>query len=123
MLNRLDELYSITDEFCKEYEKNMKKKALGNATKKTRNRKCSLILSQIVTIIILYQTSNMKNFKAFYMFLTTEMKGLFPTACSYQRFVELAPRAMMPLMLYHFFIKYALIWYIHKQYKKVCQDQ
>ncbi len=99
MLNCLDELYSITDDFCKEYEKNIKKRALGNARKKTRNRKYKLSLSQIVTIIILYQTSNIKNFKAFYMFLTREMKGLFPTACSYQRFVELAPIAMMPLML------------------------
>jgi Transposase DDE domain len=97
MLDCPDELYFIISQFCDDYQLNSKKN-LNNSTKKSRNRFCKLSMSEIVFILIMYQVSNMKNFKSFYFFLQKELKHWFPNLCSYQRFVELAPRAMRILM-------------------------
>ena len=99
MLTCLEELYIIIDEFCKEYERNSKNKVLDSPTKKTRRRKTKLSLSEIISLLILYQSSNIKNFKAFYRFIQTELTKAYPNLCSYNRFIELAPRAVKPLMV------------------------
>jgi hypothetical protein len=99
MLNRLDELYTIIDDFCKEYEKNSQNMLLESATKKTRKRKTKVSLSEIMSLLVLYQGSNIKNFKAFYIFIQADLKLAYPNLCSYNRFIELAPRAIKPLMI------------------------
>jgi hypothetical protein len=99
MLHRLTELYTIIDDFCKEYEKDIKRKALVSGTRNTRKRDTKVKLSEILTILVIYQSSNIKNFKSFYIFLQREMKGAFRDLCSYQRFIELTPRALMPLLI------------------------
>jgi hypothetical protein len=61
MLNRLDELYTIIDDFCKEYEKNSQNMLLESATKKTRKRRTKVSLSEIMSLLVLYQGSNIKS--------------------------------------------------------------
>jgi hypothetical protein len=100
MLDRLLELYVIVDNFCKEYSTHMSsiKTINGINGKKTRRRDCKISLSEILTILIVYQSSNFKNFKSFYFFMHNYCKKDFPNLCSYQRFVEISPRAMHPLL-------------------------
>ena len=99
MLTCLEELYIIIDNFCKEYEKNSQNKVLESGTKKTRKRRTKVSLSEIISLLILYQNSNIKNFKAFYRFVQIEMNKAYPKLCSYNRFIELATRAVKPLMI------------------------
>jgi hypothetical protein len=99
MLDCLEELYLIIDNFCKEYEKDRQKKVLASQTKKTRNRSTRLSLSEIVMILVLYQSSGFKDFKSFYRFVQRDLKPAFNKVNSYNRFIELAPRAIKPLMI------------------------
>jgi hypothetical protein len=104
MLDRLTELYMICDDFCKHYENWQKKcKQITDKNKpKTRCRKGLLTLSEIVCILVLYQSSNMKNFKSFYLTLGFEIKSAFPNLCSYQRFIALREKAIPVLILLHY---------------------
>ncbi len=72
MLDCPDELYFIISQFCDDYQNKFKKKALNSFANKTRNRSCKLSMSEIVFILIMYQVSNTKNFKSFYLFLQKE---------------------------------------------------
>ena len=60
-----------------------------------------LSLSEIMTILIHYHLSPYKNFKAYYTrHACQDLRRDFPTLVSYDRFVALIPRTLIPLMLY-----------------------
>lgn len=54
-----------------------------------------------MTILVLYHASGYKNLKAFYLDkICREHRTEFPDLCSYQRFVQLQTRCVMPLYFY-----------------------
>ncbi|BAV94958.1 transposase [Ichthyobacterium seriolicida] len=56
--------------------------------------------SQIMTIMIIFQHSSMRNFKHFYLnYLQKHMTKEFPKTVSYNRFVELMQQNLLPLTL------------------------
>ncbi|WP_341753564.1 hypothetical protein [Candidatus Tisiphia endosymbiont of Dioctria rufipes] len=59
MKKDITELYSFIDDFCKIYYEYEKKKLL--LTAKQRNRRCDMSLSEIMTIMVMYNTSYAKN--------------------------------------------------------------
>ncbi len=63
-----------------------------------KNHPCCLTLSEVMTILVYYHFSDYRNFKAYY---TKGILGCFtsdfPTAPSYNRFVEFIPRAFLPM--------------------------
>jgi hypothetical protein len=66
-----------------------------------RCRETQLSMSEIMTIVIHFHQSSYRNFKAYYLghvqkYLHTE----FPDLVSYNRFVELMPRTVIPLLAY-----------------------
>jgi hypothetical protein len=66
-----------------------------------RGPECGLDESEIMTILVLYHRSNFKHFKNFYNgVVRIWLHGAFPKAPSYQRFIELKPRVMAPLMMF-----------------------
>ncbi len=94
----LTEIYYHTDEFCKQFEKDIQKKLLQN---RKRNRRGALSLSEIMTIIIYFHHSGYKTFKHFYCkHVCLFMKDAFPRLVSYNRFVELQQQATLPLALF-----------------------
>lgn len=90
----LEEIFYQIDEFCKFLEQNHAKYLLGN---KKRDRKTRLNLSEILTICVYYHYSGFKNFKEYYH------KGIlrsdYPNKVSYNRFIELKQKAILPLAL------------------------
>ena len=62
----------------------------------------ALALSEVMTIVILFQLSGYRCFKWFYQrdILGPQMRKYFPKAVSYNRFVELTRYILMPLTLY-----------------------
>lgn len=98
MLDCLNELYYIIDTFYKKFDEHFQRTSLEqHPTKKRKKRTTTLSLSEMMTILVLFQSSNFKNFKSFYFFLQREMKGAFNKLCSYNRFIELVPRCWLPL--------------------------
>ena len=57
--------------------------------------------SELMTILILFQQSHYRTFKAFYTeHVQYHLRGEFPQLVSYSRFVELMPRVLVPLAVY-----------------------
>lgn len=96
----LTEIFYHTDNFCKEYEKYLKKIGINQGKKDPRGRRPSLCLSEIMTIAICFHHSKMKTFKNYYLRLRMEHSADFTKLVSYNRFVELQKQIIIPLMLF-----------------------
>lgn len=92
-------LFCEIDDFCQVFEKLYQRRALGDG--KRRNRATSLSQSEVMTILVMYHASGYKNLKAFYLQEIMRRHYFdFPELCSYQRFVQLQSRCVMPLFFY-----------------------
>lgn len=98
----LEEIFCLIDDFCKQFEETQKSKLLPNPSRK-RVRLCSLSISEIMTIMVLFHLSHYRTFKDFYKdCLSVNFKSAFPKLVSYNRFVELMPYAAIPLLVLSF---------------------
>ena len=95
---KITEIFCNVDEFCKSFFVYMMSTGIGKKTKRVP----AMSLSEISTIIILYQLSGYKCFKFYYdqVVLNGKLKSYFPQALSYNRFVELMPRCFIYLTAY-----------------------
>lgn len=101
-VNQIVSIFCDIDDFCKELDGYVENGLLEDKNKKPkRGPKPVLSVSEVATIMVLYQMSKFKNFKAFYTtFLTTYWKHHFPKLPSYSRFIELIKYSIMPLTMY-----------------------
>lgn len=95
-MNNLTELFCSIDDFCKQFTPTWKKKLIGSS----RGPSCSLHLSEILTILILFHQSNFRTFKHFYFHLQKIFSKEFPNLLSYSRFVRIEKRVFIPLFAY-----------------------
>ena len=97
MLPLLD-IFCLIDDFCKHFESETRGYFLTHSQNvRKRKRKCRMHLSEIMTIIVMFQMSHYKTFKDFYICCICQKD--FPCLLSYNRFIELMPSAFMPLLL------------------------
>ena len=93
-MDKTTELFCLIDDFCQQFEPMLEQRMLAQSSdKRRRNRTCSMSLSEMTTIVVLFHTMRGRHFKAFYRgivcrFMTCE----FPRQLSYTRFVALMPR-------------------------------
>lgn len=92
-------LFVDVDDCWKGFQKNYNKHLLEDGTRR-RNRECNLSISEIMTIVIGFQTSGYRTFKAYYQYVLKHHRCDFPDIVSYDRFVYLIPRAIIPLLVY-----------------------
>jgi hypothetical protein len=93
-------LFCDMDDFCRFFEPLWKKRLLSSGDHH-RNRAGYLCLSEVMTTIVMFHSSAYRNFKAYYTEqVLKHYPGAFPQLPSYQRFVELMPRALVPLCGY-----------------------
>lgn len=98
--NQLTRIFCEIDDFCKEFNTYTINKFLPN-TKRKRGPKGILSESEIMTILILFQSYGWRNFKNFYInFLSVYMKKEFPKLPSYHRFIEIMNRVVFHLTLF-----------------------
>jgi hypothetical protein len=91
-------LFFLLDEFCKTYEEWEKHRLID--TGKKRHRSCEMSLSKMLTIMVMFHFSPCKNFKYFYLYhLVGFHQRDFPRLLSYNRFVQLMPRLLVPLCI------------------------
>lgn len=101
-IHQLISIFCEIDDFCNKFEDYIKgsllASPLGSCSK--RGPECSLSDSEIMTILITFQMSGFRHFKAFYSFLKTYWDNYFPTAPSYHRFIELIKRVIFSMTLF-----------------------
>jgi len=99
---KITEIFYLVDEFCKEYDKAKEGYELTETTsKKSRNRKFRLCDSEVITILIIFHQGQFRNLKHFYInYVQTHMTSYFPETVSYNRFVELQKKVMMPMCVF-----------------------
>lgn len=96
----LVEVYFEIDEFVKQH-KEFLFQILQEQGQCKRLYPCNLSLSEIMTILVYYHYSHYDCFKHYYKeHVQKQLKGDFPDLVSYNRFVELLPRALYPLCLF-----------------------
>ena len=92
-------LFCEIDDFCQFFEQFSQTRTISNG--KRRRRATCLSQSEVMTILVLYHLSGYKNLKAFYLQeILRHHSSDFPRLCSYQRFVQLQSRCVMPLFFY-----------------------
>lgn len=101
-INEITEIFYLSDEFSKEFEVTFKIYALeASKDKKQRNKPNRLSDSEVMTILIAFHLSGMRNLKHFYVFYVKQhLKEEFPRLVSYNRFVELQQKTVLPLVLF-----------------------
>lgn len=100
-VDKVIEIFCIADDFCREYSSEVQKHQVESKDgKKRRNRPCSLSDSEIVAILVCFHFGTFHNFKHYYLFfIKKQLQSYFPTAVSYNRFVELESRVAIPMIL------------------------
>lgn len=94
----VEELFCKLDDFDRDFEIKHKEQ-LVSSDKSIRNRKTGLSRSEMMTILILFQMSAFRHFKAFYTkYVCVHMKREFPGLLSYNRFIQLIPRVMFVML-------------------------
>jgi len=102
MSHKITEIFYLIDEFCKEYEIARRGHILPeNTSKRQRNRKFTMSDSEVITIVTLFHINGYRCFKHFYtQYVQKHMQSEFPKTVSYNRFVELQQKSMMPMVLF-----------------------
>ncbi|MDP6737149.1 MAG: IS982 family transposase [Nitrospinaceae bacterium] len=93
-------LFCEVDDFCQVFEPALNEHLLA-AGEKQRQRKSTLSLSEVMTIIIWFHQSGYRTFKDYYnRDVCVRLRWAFPKLVSYNRFVELMSDALLPLCAY-----------------------
>jgi hypothetical protein len=93
-------MFCDIDDFCKRFEPIWPRHLLQSG-QGTRLRQPALALSEIMTIIVSFHWSHYRTFKHYYTdYVVPHLRPYVPTLVSYTRFVELMPRALVPLCCY-----------------------
>ncbi len=79
----LEELFCEIDDVCQQFEPQWRQSLLGQGVKR-RERKRSLCLSEMMTILVAFHQQHYRNFKAYYLdHVCQYWKDAFPGLVSY----------------------------------------
>jgi hypothetical protein len=93
-------VFCSVDEFWQTFAPGWEGQQLTKSTRR-RGRATQLHPSEIMTILIWFHRSHYRTFKAYYTeYVQIHLRREFPTLVSYQRFVELMPTVVVPLLAY-----------------------
>ena len=98
--NQLTCIFCEIDDFCKEFDKNIKQQLLPGPDPETRGPAPGLSISEVMTILIMFHNIRFRDFKTFYSFVERYWKKDFPTLPSYPRFISIMNRAILPLTIF-----------------------
>ncbi len=95
--DKITEIFSLTDEFCLEFQNSIEGHLLGNSPKK----KPTMSQSEVICIFIIFHGMQHKNIKHFYLnYVQKHLIHLFPNTVSYNRFVELSQQVTPPMTMF-----------------------
>lgn len=126
---KLIQLFCEIDDFTRIYEQKLAGHLLSlTSNSKHSFHKPSLSLSEMMTLEILYHLSGQKCFEYFYRqeVLSGSLHSYFPSAPSYNRFVELKPRMLVALICYLHCLRLGRLlglYYADSTALKVCHNR
>ena len=96
----ITKIFCDIDDFMQEFENLYKQKMIED--KEMIGRVSSrLSMSEVMTIIVYFHRSGYRTFKDFYLkHILKSMKSAFPNIVSYNRFIELIPTTLVPLVVF-----------------------
>src|SRR5262245_1887380 len=99
-MDQLIAIFCDIDDFCKAFEPVYTRRLL-HVGQRQRTRRTALTLSEILTLLVYFHWSHYRTFKHYYTeYVAVHLRPYFPHLVSYQRFVELLPRTLVPLCGY-----------------------
>jgi len=99
-MSQLVAMFCDIDDFCKVFEPIYNQRLLQTG-QRHRVRPGQLSLSEIMTIIVYFHASHYRDFKHYYTeYVEAHLRPYFPDLVSYSRFIDLMPRALVPLCSY-----------------------
>ena len=94
---KLTQLFCDVDDFCQSFILEWQKSQLTTGEKK-RNRAHRMSYSEMITLLVYYHQSGYRTFKWFYQHhVQKHWHSAFPKLLSYNRFIELLPKIVVPL--------------------------
>ncbi len=95
--DQITQIFCIVDEFMIEFNVCLDSHLIGGI----KRRKPKMSESEVITIMILFQLSSFRNFKHFYLgYVVRHLNKEFPNTVSYNRFVELQKKVVLPIALF-----------------------
>jgi hypothetical protein len=99
-MDQLIAIFCDIDDFCKAFEPIYAQRLLHTGHRH-RPRQTTLALSEILTLLVYFHWSHYRTFKHYYTeYVLAHLHPYFPQLVGYPRFVELMPRALVPLCCY-----------------------
>lgn len=99
--DKITEIFCLIDDFCKEFNYVLHQHSIEGQNKRIRNRKFKMSDSEVITILVLFHLKGYRNLKHFYLnHVCQNMKADFPNLVSYNRFVELQQKCLMPMTVF-----------------------
>ena len=100
-MRQLISIFCQIDDFCKELNNYSKDYLLTGLNNTARGPACSLAISEIITILVMFQRSKFRDFKNFYTgFLGIYHQSYFPKMPSYERFISIMNRVLFPMTIF-----------------------
>lgn len=98
--DKLIEIFCNVDDFNKVFINELQKHQLSDGSRK-RIKPGNLNESEVMTIVIYFHLMRYRDFKHYYLFhVSRHMKNEFPGLVSYNRFVELMQKVLLPMAVY-----------------------
>jgi len=98
--DKVIEIFCSVDDFCNAFMSELKKHQISDGKPK-RNRVFTMSDSEVITITIMFHLGGYRNLKHFYIdYVCKHLQNDFPNLVSYNRFVELMQKALLPMVLY-----------------------
>lgn len=100
-IDQLTRIFCDLDDFCKQLNLYVQESILPGYQASRRGPACCLHDSEIMAILVFFQSSSYRNFKHFYEgCLTRYWHQAFPQLPSYNRFIEIMKRVIFALTLF-----------------------
>ncbi len=97
---KLIEIFCHIDDFNNVFIRELQTHQLSDGSRK-RIKPCKLSESEVMTIVIYFHLMRYRDFKHYYLFhVCRNMTSEFPNLVSYNRFVELSKKSLLPLVVY-----------------------
>jgi len=123
---KLTTIFCVIDDFCKDFEKETEKYFLIDLQRRRRKRKSRLSKSEVLTILIYFHHSHYRTFKEYYnVHIRFFLKDAFGSLVSYNRFIELAQKVALPLLVfsYAFNVQEDNIYFIDSFVLRACNNK
>ena len=122
----LTKIFCEIDDFMREFEEKYKERLIADKMSKV-NYNSRLSMSEVMSILVYYHNYGNRTFKDFYLkTVCKDLKSYFPNLVSYNRFIELVPMTLIPLIAYlklKRLVKSDSITFIDSTKIKVCHNK